>query len=106
MHDASRFRPTRFALAALPAILAASLCACDTVRVNPGLADRCWDFLRDAVPESGVKLTGKTATGELRTIVARVEAMRSKAPGGAHPIAAECRFEDYVLTDFRITQGP
>jgi hypothetical protein len=42
----------------------------------------------------------------MRTVVARVEAVRGKAPGGAHPIAAECRFEDYVLTDFRITQGP
>ena len=105
MLDHASRRPARFLLAALLTI-AASLGACDTVRVNPGLADRCWDFVRDAIPEGGVKLTAKTASGEMRTVVARVEAVRGKAPGGAHPIAAECRFEDYVLTDFRITQGP
>jgi hypothetical protein len=103
MTDVSRRgRRTAARLTRLAPILLTLLPACDTVRVNPGFADRCWDVVRDAIPEGGVKLTSKTATGELRVVTARVEAVRSKASGGPRAISAECRFEDQVLTDFRL----
>jgi hypothetical protein len=57
LDHASRRRPVRLLLAAGFLSIAASLGACDTVRVNPGLADRFWVFVRDAIPDGGVKLT-------------------------------------------------
>jgi hypothetical protein len=45
----------------------------------------------------------------LTTIVARVEASRSDLPAEAplrRDLAAECRFDENVLTEFHWTAGP
>jgi len=75
-----------------------------------GLAERCADIMQRAFPSATIEI-GKSeasATG-LTTIVARVEGIRSDmSPEGplTRDLAAECQFENNILTGFRWTAGP
>jgi hypothetical protein len=73
-----------------------------------GLADRCADIMKRAAPFTDIELGQRTSenTG-LRTMVARVEGTRDlpKDAPGERDLAAECQFEDGILTSFRWTKG-
>ncbi len=75
-----------------------------------GLAERCADIMRRAFPSPSIEITkmGAAATS-LTTIIAQAEGVRTDIPpDGAAPsdLAAECRFDENVLTGFRWTAGP
>ncbi|HXE16111.1 MAG TPA: hypothetical protein VN632_02700 [Stellaceae bacterium] len=105
------------------ALLAVTLAGCqslnearpDMVR-NTGLGDRCADYLRFSFPGATIQVTAKhvdvanTQHGGLGLMIVDVEGMRPDIPatGGflARDIAARCRFQNGVLTEFRWTKGP
>jgi hypothetical protein len=71
-------------------------------------ADRCIDIMRRAFPEGGIDITRQEVTGGA-VIVAQITGTRADIPATgpyARVVAAECRFEGGVLTDFHWTQGP
>jgi hypothetical protein len=73
------------------------------------LSDRCGDFLHRAFPNSGVEVTGSKVNAELNATSVAVTAIRGDVPKDglyAREIAAECRFENGILTGFRWTKGP
>jgi hypothetical protein len=75
-----------------------------------GMADRCADFMTAAYPAAAIHVIKREAAAKsLTTIVAEVVGVRSDLPPNpALPrfLAAECRFENGVLTGFRWTKGP
>jgi len=83
---------------------------------NTGLGDRCADFMRLSYP--GVRINVRirnvdvatTRSGGLGLMIVDVHGVRPDIParGGflANEVAARCRFEDGVLTQFRWTEGP
>ena len=83
---------------------------------NTGLGDRCADYLRFSYPGAQIQVTvqhvdvANTQNGGLGLMVIDVEGVRPDIPatGGflARNIAARCRFENGVLTQFRWTKGP
>jgi hypothetical protein len=82
-----------------------------TASINPasvGLGDRCAYITKLAMPYADIDIPKRTAenTG-IRTMVARVEGTRDDLPEDdpAHDLAAECQFEDNVLTGFQWTKG-
>jgi hypothetical protein len=102
-------------LAVIAVIAAGLLGGCDfthrvVTKVNPdsvGLADRCADIMKAAMPFAEIEIGQRTAenTG-LRTIAARAEGARGDLPEGApRELAVECQFEDNILTGFRWIKG-
>jgi hypothetical protein len=100
--------------------LALALAACgierpDIIR-NTGLGDRCADYLRLSYPGAKIQVTlqhtgvATTESGKLGLLVVDVEGVRPDIPatGGflANGVAARCRFENGILTQFRWTKGP
>src|ERR1700730_4189607 len=81
-------------------------------RINPGsvsMADRCGEVMKAAMPFAGSDIEKRTSENAgVKTIVARVEAVRSDLPAdGKLPrdLAAECKFDNTVLVGFRWTKG-
>ena len=97
----------------LAVLAAASLAGCslsqnlapDTV----SLADRCGEIMKAAMPFAQLDLGERTSRSpNVRTIVAQVIATRTDLPKdspGEHDLAAECTFENNVMTAFRWTKG-
>ncbi len=101
-------------------ILVMALAACGIERPpeirNTGLGDRCADYLRMSYP--GIQIVVKlqhtdvatTTNGALGLMIVDVQGVRPDIPatGGflANEVAARCRFENGVLTQFRWTKGP
>lgn len=87
----------------------------DIVR-NTGYGDRCADYLRFSYPGAKIDVTiqhvdvANTQSGGLGLMIVDIEATRPDIPetGGflAKTIAARCRFQNGVLTEFRWTKGP
>lgn len=108
---------------ALFLILAFALAGCqslnearpDMVR-NTGLGDRCADYLRFSYPGAQIQVTvqhvdvANTRNGGIGLMVVDVEGVRPDiaASGGflARDVAARCRFQNGILTEFRWTKGP
>jgi hypothetical protein len=101
-------------------LLAPTLAACgierpDIIR-NTGLGDRCADYLRLSYPGAKIQVTlhhtdvATTESGKLGLMIVDVEGVRPDIPatGGflADAVAARCRFENGILTQFRWTKGP
>jgi len=93
------------------------LCSCDWAkdmsgRVNPdtlSLADRCANFMKAAMPGAEIDFGKRTSenTG-VRTLTARVEGTRTDGPKDApieRDLAAECQFDNNLLTGFQWTKG-
>jgi hypothetical protein len=75
-----------------------------------GLAERCADIMQRADPAAAIEITktGASATS-LTMVVAQVEGVRTDLPADSpvpRNLAAECRFDENILTDFRWTAGP
>jgi hypothetical protein len=105
------------ASAALVILAIASLAGCDWAkdvsgRVNPdtlSLADRCANFMKAAMPSAEIEIEKRTSenTG-IRTITARVEGTRTDGAKDApieRGLAAECHFDNNLLTGFQWTKG-
>jgi hypothetical protein len=101
-------------------LIGAILAGCQAERPrelrNTGYSDRCADIMRQSFPgaEIDIKETGARAAtaehGDLGLMIIDVEGVRPDVPetGGflARSVAARCRFENGVLTEFRWTKGP
>ncbi|MGC2203665.1 MAG: hypothetical protein WA633_26410 [Stellaceae bacterium] len=102
-----RFRQGSAALRSTLLCLVAAGCG---IPHSVGLAERCTDFMRDAMPNAAIDITKSDASAtSLTTIVARVEGVRTDIPPdgpSSRDLAAECRFDENVLTEFRWTAGP
>jgi hypothetical protein len=102
------------AAAAVGLVLAlAALAGCGVRLRDASLLDRCGTLLQDAFPGGGIKVTKQEAvtppTDSVAAIVVAVRGIRRNvAPDGIplREVAAECRFDQGILTDFRWTQGP
>lgn len=105
----------RAALAALSVL--AILAGCDWAhdlggKVDPdslSLADRCANIARMAMPSADIDFTSRTSENQgIDIIVARVAGTRTNLPAGVkegRDLAAECRFDDTVLSGFQWTKG-
>lgn len=74
-----------------------------------GLGDRCAEMMQRAFPGAKIEATKKEATASMATATARVEAVRTDVPEDGvvtRDLAAECKFENNILTSFRWTAGP
>jgi len=75
-----------------------------------GLAERCADLMQSAYPSAQIEITKSDAAAtSLTTIIAHVEGARSDVPPdgpSARDLAAECRFDENILTGFHWTAGP
>lgn len=109
---------------ALLAGAAATLAGCDTLHGidrpaivrNTGLGDSCADFMRASYPGAQFAMkvihvdVAKTENGGLALMIVDVQATRTdlEQSGGflAKDIAARCRFQNGILTQFRWTKGP
>jgi hypothetical protein len=73
------------------------------------LADRCADIMARAMPFADIEIVKRSSEGTgIRTIAAQVEGTRTdlaKDAPGDRDLAAECQFDDSVLTGFRWTKG-
>ena len=78
------------------------------------LSDRCAELMQEAFPGGGIKVTKAEAAPDpagasVSSMVATVSGVRRNIAEGdvlARDVAAECRFEDRILTGFRWTAGP
>jgi hypothetical protein len=109
-----------FLSATLLVAVGATLAACGIERPdilrNTGLGDRCADYMRLSYPGAKIAVTirhveaSTTESGGLGLMIIDVDGVRPDIPvtGGflARDIAARCRFENSVLTQFRWTKGP
>jgi hypothetical protein len=102
-------RIRRVGLARAVISLGFGLAACHLVPQG-GMADRCADLMRQALPGADIDITKREAAAtSLTTIVARVEGDRTNLPSHppiAHHLAVECTYDNGVLTGFRWTKGP
>jgi hypothetical protein len=104
----------RRAAAAIAVVLALpALAACGVRLRDASLLDRCGILLQEAFPGGDIKVTKQEAvtppTDSLAATVVAVRGVRRNvAPGGIplREVAAECRFDQGILIDFRWTQGP
>jgi hypothetical protein len=98
-------------LAALALPLA--LAGCGHVQ-EPSLSQRCGDLMRQAFPGAEIAVTGQQTLpveGQQSYATTRivVEGRRRKLPAATRlprDVAAECRFDQGILTGFRWTKGP
>ena len=78
------------------------------------LSDRCGDMMQAAFPGGKIKVTKAEVTADpqgasVTSMIARVGGQRQNVAEGdvvARDVAAECHFQDNILTGFRWTQGP
>jgi len=94
-------------------LTAVVLAGCGVRLRDESLLDRCGDLMQEAFPGGDIKLTKKEVANEttssIAAIVVAVEGERRNVPAGGEPlrdVAAECRFENGILTGFRWTKGP
>ncbi len=83
---------------------------------NTGYSDRCADYMRLSYPGATIDVTiqhvdvANTENGGLGLLIVDVQGVRPDiaATGGflAHDVAARCRFQNGILTEFRWTKGP
>jgi len=105
-------------IATLAIGLATAACGVDRPDIirNTGFGDRCADFMRLSYPGGKIEMTlnhtevATTESGNLGLMIVDVQGERPDIPaaGGflARSVAARCRFQNGVLTDFRWTKGP
>ena len=86
--------------------LVGALAGCGGLPHSVGLAERCADIMKAAMPfaEIEVDKSGATADG-FDKITATVAGTRKDAPVASHLLAAQCTFTDSVLTAFTWTKG-
>jgi hypothetical protein len=92
-----------------PLVLAALLASCTSGAGAPSA--RCAAALQRSYPYAEIVVTKLSSAADTRedlnSFTARVEGRISPAPRNRPAeVAAECRFHDDVLTEFRWTQGP
>src|SRR5215469_15098435 len=92
---------------------ALALAGCGLQLREESLLDRCAELMQAAFPGGDIKATKKEvaneATSSIAGVVARVEGERRNVPADGVPlrvVAAECRFDNNILTGFRWTKGP
>ncbi len=83
---------------------------------NTGLGDSCADYMRLSYPGAKIDIkiqhvdVANTRSGGLGLMIVDVQGVRPDIPasGGflANEVAARCRFESGILTQFRWTKGP
>ncbi len=105
------------------AIAAQTLVACNVLQNvrpgiirNTGLGDSCADYMRLSYPGARIDVrvqhveVANTPRGGLGLMIVDVQGVRPDIPasGGflANEVAARCRFESGILTQFRWTKGP
>jgi hypothetical protein len=116
--DAMR-RIARYASALSALALAMALAACQDMSTlafdtqlglgSVSLVDRCTDFMRRAYPANGIDITGSHVDAAMTRTTVTVQAARTNVPTSgiyARDIAAECVFDNGILTGFRWTAGP
>ncbi|HXC28152.1 MAG TPA: hypothetical protein VNV38_09375 [Stellaceae bacterium] len=93
-------------------LAAVALAGCSMKKLVPdtvSLADRCGAIMQTAMPFAQIELGDRTAHGlDVRTIITEVSGTRTDLPKDAaedRDLAAECTFEDNVMTAFRWTKG-
>lgn len=79
-------------------------------RVNPSsmsLADRCAQVMQAAIPYADIDIGKRTSQNKgVSTILAHAEGTRTDHPnteGISRDLAADCEFNDTVLTSFHLT---
>lgn len=87
-----------------------------TIIRNTGLGDSCADYMRLSYPGARIDIriehvdVANTRSGGLGLMIIDVQGVRPDIPasGGflANEVAARCRFESGILTQFRWTKGP
>src|SRR5215469_9929636 len=92
---------------------ALALAGCGLQLREESLLDRCAELMQAAFPGGDIKTTKKEVANEttpsIAALVVVVEGERRKVPADGVPlreVAAECRFENNILTGFRWTKGP
>jgi hypothetical protein len=121
--DARGKRHDRTMIWATLVVAALTLVACEALQNarpdiirNTGLGDRCADYMRLSYPGARIDVriqhvdVANTRSGGLGLMIVDVEGLRPDIPasGGflANEVAARCRFENGILTQFRWTKGP
>jgi hypothetical protein len=99
--------------AAALCLAAFALAGCGVRLREASPLDRCAELMQQAFPGGDIKPTKKEVaeetTASIAAVIARVEGERRNVAAGGVPlrdIAAECRFENGILTGFRWTKGP
>jgi hypothetical protein len=99
--------PQRAAILIL--VAAADLLVGCGVRVphTVSLAERCADVMKAAMPSAEIDIKNQTSQNAgIDKIMARVEGTRTDlSPGLPRDLAAECEFEDTILSAFHWTKG-
>jgi len=97
----------------LVALALVALAGCGTRIREESLSDRCADVMRQAFPDSGIKVTKEEAlappTASIASFATAVEGVREKLPEGSplrRDVAVECAFNEGILTSFHWTKGP
>ncbi|HEX3954055.1 MAG TPA: hypothetical protein VHW90_10815 [Stellaceae bacterium] len=91
-------------------VAGAALAGCGVdVPHSVGLADRCGDIMRAAMPSAEIDITDRTSEStSITRMVARAGGVRTDLPKGSpgpRELAAECEFKDSILTAFHWTKG-
>jgi hypothetical protein len=86
---------------------------CGVRLADEGLLERCADVMQLAFPGGDITVTKQEAlappTASIASFAAAVEGVRLKLPEGSplrRDVAAECTFDNRILTGFRWTKGP
>ena|SRR5690242_18126094 len=81
---------------------------------DQSLSERCGQAMQDAFPGGKIKVTKAEVTADpqgasVTSMIAKISGQRQNVAEGdvvARDVAAECHFQDNILTGFRWTQGP
>ena len=107
--NAERAASYSFLLILAPIATASFLVGCDLKVPGGGLADRCADIMKVAIPSADIDIDKRTSKSpSIDTIIAQVTGTRTDMPEGSplpRDLAVECEFTNGVLTAFRWTQG-
>lgn len=99
---------------ALAAAALAGLAGCSGI-VQESFTQRCADLMKESYPGGGdIAVTAASAALDknatnITSMIATVRGTRRDVPKGgfvAREVAAECRFDNGVLTSFHWTKGP
>jgi hypothetical protein len=73
------------------------------------LSDRCADVMQRAFPEARIEITKQEAYAAMNNATAAIQGVSTGTPADAtspRKLAAECKFDNNILTGFRWTSGP